>query len=89
MVDHPPNIIDISLPEEIIMQESTYLSANITDLELEKQILIYRDTNIDDGSLYDIDEYIDPGLIVKWDINLEFDEDRNGDPKDDSKAWCK
>tara|TARA_B100000459_G_scaffold126845_1_gene79873 strand:+ start:26 stop:742 length:717 start_codon:yes stop_codon:yes gene_type:complete len=83
MVDNPPKIIDISLPDEIIIEESTYLSANITDLELENQILIYRDLNIDDGSLYDKDEFIDPGLIVKWDIDLEFDEDGNGDPKDD------
>ena len=83
MVDNPPIIIDISIPEEIVIEESVYLSANITDLELEKQVLIYRDLNIDDGSLFDKDEFIDPGLIVKWDIDLEFDEDGNGDPTDD------
>tara|TARA_B000000609_G_scaffold153120_1_gene141301 strand:- start:1018 stop:2691 length:1674 start_codon:yes stop_codon:yes gene_type:complete len=83
MVDNPPGIIDISIPEEIVIEESVYLSANITDLELEKQVLIFRDLNIDDGSLFDKDEFIDPSLIVKWDINLQFDEDGNGDPTDD------
>ena len=83
MVDNPPNIMDISIPEEIITGESAYLSANITDLELEKGVLIYRDLNIDDGSLYDDDEVIDPGLTVKWDIDLQFDEDGNGNLEDD------
>ena len=83
MVDYPPIIIDISIPEEIVIEESVYLSANITDLELEKQVLIYRDLNIDDGSLFDKDEFIDPSLKVKWDIDLEFDEDGNGDSTDD------
>jgi hypothetical protein len=65
------------------VEESIYLSANISDFELQQNKLVYRDLNIDDGSLLDKDEFIDPSLIVKWDINLEFDDDKNANPADD------
>ena len=83
VVDNPPVIEDISYPDEIIIEQSIYLSANISDIELDQNKLIYRDINIDDGSLFDKDEFIESELVVKWDVNLELDEDGNGDATDD------
>jgi len=83
IVDKSPEIKEISIPEDITVEESIYLSANISDFELQQNKLVYRDLNIDDGSLLDKDEFIDPSLIVKWDINLEFDDDKNANPADD------
>jgi hypothetical protein len=75
--------LDISIPDEIIVEESIYISANITDIESEQGKSIFRDLNVDDGSLFDKDEFVESALIVKWDIDLEFDEDGNGDLTDD------
>ena len=83
IVDNPPVIVDISIPDEIFVEEAVYVAANITDIESEQGKSIYRDLNIDDGSLFDKDENVESVLDVKWDVDLEFDADGNGDPTDD------
>ena len=83
IVDNPPEILRINIPEEIIAGESTYISANITDIEIQNKILIYRDLNVEDGSLFDRDESINPELIVRWDIDISTDDNKNGILEDD------
>jgi hypothetical protein len=83
IVDNPPVIVDISIPDEIFVEEAVYVAANITDMESEQGKSIYRDLNVDDGSLFDKDENVESVLDVKWDVDLEFDADGNGDPTDD------
>ena len=36
VVDQPPEILRINIPDEIIAGESTYLSANVSDYEMNK-----------------------------------------------------
>ena len=83
VVDEPPVIRAIDIPSEIVAGESSYLSANISDNEMDSGIMIYRDLNIEDGSLYDKDETLNPELVVRWDINLDKDTNKNGILNDD------
>ena len=83
VVDHAPNVKNIDFSPEIIAGEETYLSANISDYEITNNVLVYRDANIEDGSLFDIDETLNPGLTVRWDINLDKDTNKNGILEDD------
>ena len=78
-----PVIQKIDIPIEIIAGESTYLSANISDYEMTNNLLVYRDLNVEDGSLFDKDETLNAELDVRWDINIERDTDKNGILDDD------
>ena len=46
-------------------------------------LLVYRDLNVEDGSLFDKDETLNAELDVRWDINIERDTDKNGILDDD------
>ena len=83
VVDEAPVIQKIDIPIEIIAGESTYLSANISDYEMTNNLLVYRDLNVEDGSLFDKDETLNAELDVRWDINIERDTDKNGILDDD------
>jgi len=83
VVDEPPEILRINIPEEIIAGESTYLSANISDYEMNNNIIVYRDLNVEDGSLFDKDETLNSEITVRWDINTERDTNKNGILVDD------
>ncbi|MGB0826365.1 MAG: PKD domain-containing protein, partial [Candidatus Poseidoniaceae archaeon] len=83
VVDQPPEILRVEIPDEIISGESTYLSANVSDYEMNSNLIVYRDLNIEDGSLYDEDEILNTELAVKWDINTERDTNKNGILEDD------
>jgi hypothetical protein len=52
-------------------------------LEVDLGIALYRDTNVNDGSISDRDESLNPDLVVRWDLDIEVDENENGDPADD------
>ena len=83
VVDEPPQILRINIPEEIIAGESTYLSANITDYEMNNNVIVYRDLNVEDGSLFDKDETLNTEITVRWDINTQRDTNKNGILVDD------
>ena len=83
VVDYAPDIKNIDFSQEIIAGEETYLSANISDYEITNNVLVYRDENVEDGSLFDIDETLNPVLNVIWDINLDKDTNKNGILDDD------
>jgi PKD repeat protein len=83
VVDHPPIIHDIFIQEEIIVTDSYSISANISDIESDLAIAVYRDTNVNDGSISDRDETLSPELVIRWDLDIEVDANENGDPADD------
>ena len=83
IVDEAPQIKIIDISDEVIAEESTYISANISDYEVNNNIMIYRDLNVEDGSLFDKDETLNPELVVRWDINIERDTNKNGILADD------
>ena len=83
VVDEPPEIKNIEIPDDIIVEESAYLSANITDFENINNIQLYRDLNIEDGSLFDRDESLNPDIVVRWDIDIYKDSNKNGVLDDD------
>ena len=83
VIDHPPIIHNIFVPEEIIVSDSNSFVANFSDIEADLAIPIYRDTNINDGSISDRDVTLSPDLQIRWDLDIEVDADNNGDPADD------
>ena len=83
IVDEPPEIFRIDIPDEITAGESTYLSANISDFEMNNNVIVYRDLNVEDGSLFDKDITLNPEITVRWDINTEKDTNKNGILADD------
>lgn len=83
VIDHPPIIHNIFVPEEIIVSDSNSFVANFSDIEADLAIAIYRDTNINDGSISDRDVTLSPDLQIRWDLDIEVDADNNGDPTDD------
>lgn len=83
VVDHPPIIHNIFVPDEIIVSDSNSFVANFSDIESDLAIAIYRDTNINDGSISDRDVTLSPDLQIRWDLDIEVDADNNGDPADD------
>ena len=83
VVDEAPEIKKIEIPSEIIAGESTYLSANISDFEITSNLLVHRDLNIEDGSIFDKDETLNSELVVRWDINVDRDTNKNGILDDD------
>tara|TARA_Y100000766_G_scaffold285255_1_gene307382 strand:+ start:24118 stop:28320 length:4203 start_codon:yes stop_codon:yes gene_type:complete len=83
VIDHPPVIHNIFVPEEIIVSDSNSFVANFSDLETDLAIAVYRDTNINDGSISDRDVTLSPDLQIRWDLDIEVDADNNGNPADD------
>ena len=83
VVDEAPEVKKIEIPSEIIAGESTYLSANISDFEITSNLLVHRDLNIEDGSIFDKDETLNSELVVRWDINVDRDTNKNGILDDD------
>ena len=83
VIDYPPVIHEIFAAEEILVSDSNSFSANISDFESSLGLAFYRDTNVYDGSISDRDEMLPPDLDVRWDLDIEFDADGNGNPADD------
>jgi hypothetical protein len=83
VIDHPPIILNIFIPEEIIVEDSNSFSANYSDIEQKLGQIAYRDININDGSISDRDETLSPEVTIRWDMDIEFDADENGNSADD------
>ena len=83
VVDEAPEVNKLEIQSEIIAGESTYLSANISDFEITSNLLVHRDLNIEDGSIFDKDETLNSELVVRWDINVDRDTNKNGILDDD------
>ena len=83
VVDEPPEIKRIEIPDDIIVEEAAYLSASITYIDTIDNVQLYRDLNTEDGSLFDRDESLSPDLLVKWDADINKDSNKNGVLDDD------
>jgi len=83
VVNSPPEIYEIFTPEEIIAGDSYSFNANVSDMQEDMELEIYRDLDVEDGSIYERDERIQTELVVRWDFDLELDENENGNAGDD------
>jgi PKD repeat protein len=83
VVDHPPSVTEIYVPEDVFSESSASFSAEVTDREAGSTMEIYRDLDIEDGSITERDERIVTDLTVRWDFDIEMDEDGNGVLDDD------
>ena len=83
VVDHPPEAREIYVPESIFSGSSTSFDADVFDAESGSDMEIYRDLDVEDGSITERDERILTELSVRWDFDIETDDDENGDPADD------
>ncbi|HJL96792.1 MAG TPA: PKD domain-containing protein [Candidatus Poseidoniaceae archaeon] len=83
IIDYPPIIHEIFIPDEIIVSDTNSFMANISDIEVNLALAVYRDTNVNDGFTSNRDETLAPDLLVRWDMDIEIDADNNGNPADD------
>ena len=83
IIDYPPIIHEIFIPDEIIVSDTNSFMANISDIEVNLALAVYRDTNVNDGFTSNRDETLTPDLLVRWDMDIEIDADNNGNPADD------
>ena len=83
VVNHPPEVKDIFVPENIFAGSSNSFDAEVYDKEAGTTTEIYRDLDVEDGSISERDERISTELSVRWDFDVDVDENENGDPRDD------
>ena len=83
VVNHPPEVYELFIPEEIIVGDSYSFNANISEAGEDLDLEIYRDLDVDDGSIYERDERILTEFQVRWDFDLDNDENENGNTGDD------
>ncbi|MBL6743316.1 MAG: PKD domain-containing protein [Candidatus Poseidonia sp.] len=83
VVDHPPEVTEAYMPEDIFVGSSNSFSANVSDYESGSEMEIYRDLDVDDGSIMERDERILTEYTVRWDFDTDVDADENGNSQDD------
>jgi PKD repeat protein len=83
VVDHPPQVKAIFVPESIFSGSSASFDADIHDYEVGSDVEIYRDLDVQDGSIAERDVRIGTEYSVRWDFDLDVDLDENGDASDD------
>ena len=76
-------MLSLEQVDELTAGESSYIAANVSDYEVDNLILIHRDLNVEDGSLFDEDESLNAELVIRWDIDTEKDTNKNGILDDD------
>ena len=83
VVDHPPEVNTIFVPESIFVGSSVSFDAEISDMEAGTAMEIYRDLDVEDGSISERDERILTEFTVRWDFDIEVDADESGNSMDD------
>ena len=74
---------EIYVPENIFVGSSISFDADVFDEEAGSEMEIYRDLDVDDGSITERDERISTEYTVRWDFDIETDTDEDGDPMND------
>lgn len=83
IVDHPPEAREIYIPENIFVGSSIPFDADVFDAEAGSEMEIYRDNDVNDGSITDRNQTILTQVTVRWDFDIETDADEDGDPMND------
>jgi len=83
IVDEAPVIHDITLPDQIIVDENYGIVANVSDLESDADWQIWRDLDVLDGKHDDHDTRISNELVFKWLYDERIDVNENGIYGDD------
>ena len=83
IVDHPPEAREIYVPENIFAGSSISFDADVFDTESGMEMEIYRDLDVEDGSITERDERILTEFTVRWDFDIESDLNEDGDSMND------
>ena len=83
IVDHPPEAREIYVPENIFAGSSISFDADVFDTESGMEMEIYRDLDVEDGSITERDERILTEFTVRWDFDIESDLNEDGDAMND------
>jgi PKD repeat protein len=86
IVDAPPSTDGIYAASELIIDELSIFHVNASDTEQNRNYDIYRDLNLDDGSVYDHDLIIPRDISILWDMDNQVDVDGDGNPENDWKS---
>ncbi|MBT7938771.1 MAG: PKD domain-containing protein, partial [Euryarchaeota archaeon] len=83
VVDAPPTTDGIYEATPPIIDELSIFHVNASDSEQNRNYDIYRDLNLDDGSVYDHDLIIPRDISIFWDMNNQVDVDGDENPRND------
>jgi hypothetical protein len=83
VVDAPPTTDGISEASVLIIDDLSIFHINASDPEQNRNYDIYRDLNLDDGSVYDHDLIIPRAISIFWDMNDQIDIDGDENLKND------
>jgi len=83
IVNQIPVIGDFDIQDTIYVGESVILDANISDYEDTIDYVIWRDLNVNEQTTNDRDERVSSKIVVRWEYDIDYDTDENGDPADD------
>ena len=84
IVNSAPVINGISILEDnIYVDTSTGLNANVSDAESDAGYTVWRDLNVNDGLDTDRDAEISSDLVIQWDFDISKDSNENDIVDDD------
>ena len=78
VVDAPPEVVLIDVPEEFIAAVNAVIDAEVTFAQLDADGSLCRDEDVNDGSMGDCDTLLEQRITVLWELDLEVDADGDG-----------
>ena len=82
-VDAPPSIDLVVTPDDAIAGIGENVDAVVSFAPFDDDGVLCRDEDVNDGSMEDCDTLLTSGVVVRWDLDLNTDEDGDGDSTND------
>ena len=78
VIDAPPEVTLIDLPDEFIVGINAIIDAEVAFAPLDKDGSLCRDEDVNDGSMEECDVLLEQRILALWELDLEFDDDEDG-----------
>ena len=78
VIDAPPEVTLIDLPDEFIAGINAIIDAEVTFAPLDKDGSLCRDEDVNDGSMEECDVLLEQRILALWELDLEVDDDEDG-----------
>ena len=78
VVDAPPEVTLIDIPDEFVAGINAIIDAQVTFAQLDKDGTLCRDEDVNDGSMEDCDVLLEQRIAALWELDLEVDTDGDG-----------
>ncbi|MEC9161974.1 MAG: PKD domain-containing protein, partial [Candidatus Thermoplasmatota archaeon] len=78
VIDAPPEVTLIDLPDEFIVGINAIIDAEVAFAPLDKDGSLCRDEDVNDGSMEECDVLLEQRILALWELDLEVDDDEDG-----------